>query len=673
MERKCVMTGDDIPKQIQFTKKNTKLFILTGTNVLQSATLDIVNRKASTSQILRDMSMKEFILSHTEKYILARCVRYMFVFDTETEAVVHRLQRMSQGTLMEELSNFVGAGFTPNDSLIVAARATNLTVWDTKTGIPMRLLHIGTTPIKRLLMTNAMNRAITLLENNTLQVWNLHNLCIDMQHRKQVTNGGVVALTVSRNGKLLCHGDKHADAAVMDLGSSNGDILYTFQHSEKEDEKIKGVEMGGNGQHMITRGPDNETDPDHKPWNLLTEDKLWEVSGGRHLCSVTGVRYSAISDSGLAAFFKCRFFDANSNGDMSFSCVLYDTHTKTLESIDYPTGMLISKPFFDNEGESIIYLSQRTSTGIQLNIHTTIKNSHPIKSYSMTDLKKDASPIDHFLDMWPSKEHWDAVVIAYIKGVDHLNFTPELEIDRNRSFAKGIFVFDIKQWTVLQDCKNLMGNDSNISRSLISRDVSYAIDDQLQVFDLKTNTTNKHLTTLDLNVEYRQYRLLMNGKYLAYFSKDKKHLMVVRTSDGVQMATCFIHCPGTCLEIGNDDRVIIIGCEDGRVMVVSLILELADPVREFISYLPSRNREGRRPSNMLSNDVKHASTSIYDQRRLAAKMRLEKLMVDTKPPSFRTVATGALILNRRRKTCLAETVTSPSQENIQYSKACTIQ
>ncbi|XP_064618536.1 NACHT and WD repeat domain-containing protein 2-like [Lineus longissimus] len=674
MERKCVMTGDDIPKQIQFTKKNTKLFVLTGSNILQSVTLDIVNRKANTSQLVRDLGMKEFVLSHTEKYILARCARYLFVFDTKTETVVHRLQKMPQGALLDELSNFVGAGFTPNDSLVVAARATNLAVWDTKTGTPMRLLQVATTPIKRLFLTNAMNKAITLLENNSLQVWNFHNLCIDMQHRKQVTNGGVVSLSVSKNGKLVCHGDKHADAAVVDLGSTNGDVLYTFQHSEKQNEKIKSTEMGANGQFMITRGPDDETDPGHKPWSQLTEDKLWEVSSGKKLCTVPGVRYSTVSNAGnLAAFFQCRFFDADPDGDMSFNCVLYDTQTKEQESIDYPTGMLMSKPFFDNDGGTIIYLSQRRSKGIQLNTHTVVKNSHPIKSYSMKDINKDASPMDHFLDVWPSKVLLNAAVIAYSKKVDHFSFTTELEINRDRPMAKGILIVDLNKMTVLQDCKNLMRSDSNITRSLISRDASHGIDDQLRVFDLKTSKPNNQLTALDLDVEFGQYRLLMRGKYLAYFSPDKKHLMVLRTSDGVKVGSCFIHCPGTCLEIGHDDRMIIVGCEDGRVMVLSLILELADPVREFISYLPSRNKQGRRPSNMLSNDVKHASTSIYDQRRLATKMRLEKQLMDRKAPSFKTVATGALILNRTRQVSLTSNTINPSQEKIQMSKACTIQ
>ena len=70
----------------------------------------------------------------------------------------------------EKLTTYKEADFTPNDELVVAARHTYLCIWNAATGNPLRLLHSSLSPVTKLFTSPAVNKAITLLEDNSIQV-----------------------------------------------------------------------------------------------------------------------------------------------------------------------------------------------------------------------------------------------------------------------------------------------------------------------------------------------------------------------------------------------------------------------------------------------------------------------------------------------------------------------
>jgi hypothetical protein len=72
--------------------------------------------------------------------------------------------------IVEQSSNFTGAGFTPEDRYIVATRYTFLAVWDTVTGNPLRVLHSSVSPILRVYTSCVVNKVVTLLANMNLHV-----------------------------------------------------------------------------------------------------------------------------------------------------------------------------------------------------------------------------------------------------------------------------------------------------------------------------------------------------------------------------------------------------------------------------------------------------------------------------------------------------------------------
>lgn len=66
--------------------------------------------------------------------------------------------------------SFSAAGFFLDDRLIVAGRHTQLLVWNTASGQLLRVLQASFTPITRLFLFHDLDKAVTLLEDNTVQV-----------------------------------------------------------------------------------------------------------------------------------------------------------------------------------------------------------------------------------------------------------------------------------------------------------------------------------------------------------------------------------------------------------------------------------------------------------------------------------------------------------------------
>ncbi|KAK7499076.1 hypothetical protein BaRGS_00009623 [Batillaria attramentaria] len=171
MERKCVGQVNEIPQMLQFTGHQTKCFLLTQTKMLKSIYFDIVSRKHYNKDIICDLDLRDFTLSHKQNLLLCRSARCLYVIDAHRERLVHRLQRAPDKVLSETLTTFSGAGFTPDDRLVVAARYNHLFVWNANSGQPVRVLQAALCPVVKLFMSPATNKAVTLLKDNTLQVF----------------------------------------------------------------------------------------------------------------------------------------------------------------------------------------------------------------------------------------------------------------------------------------------------------------------------------------------------------------------------------------------------------------------------------------------------------------------------------------------------------------------
>ena len=173
LERKCLIKAPDLPSKFVFHSNSTRFFAMFKNNEVRAYEMDLVRRTNKDNAILHDLEMKDFKVSHTERYLLVRSMRCLYVFDVDEGCeynLRYRLVDMPPGVFLEKLSTFREAGFTPDDISLVAARHTYLGIWDAKTGQPLRLLQSSVCPIVNLFTSAITNKAITVGKDNSIQV-----------------------------------------------------------------------------------------------------------------------------------------------------------------------------------------------------------------------------------------------------------------------------------------------------------------------------------------------------------------------------------------------------------------------------------------------------------------------------------------------------------------------
>lgn len=169
--------------------------------------------------------------------------------------------------------------------------------------------------------------------------------------------------------------------------------------------------------------------------------------------------------------------------------------------------------------------------------------------------------------------------------------------------------------------------------------------------------------------------LLLDGQYLAGIVKPgQRELGVWRISDGTEMTRCFIHSSAVCICTANDDRTLLIGCSDGRIIAMSLLAGLSDAVTEHITHLPSRSLDldttlaeitmhrlrEKTPSTELSSsstteqigsDIRQIDRSLPQLRALSAARRSQTKDKQRSSESFRRIHSAIGSSRTRSQAC----------------------
>jgi len=294
MERRCVATATDVAHDIIFITDMPTCYVLTKTKLLESIRFDIVNRKTKTKTILTDMEAKECIPSYSKKLMIVRCSKTLHIVDTYMERVRTRFQRLPAGVFVDNNSQFSGAGFTPDESMVVAARYTYLIIWDVNTCAPVRVLQSAVSPMVQIFTSDSINKVVTLLKNNSFQVWNLDNLDRDTEHAVEVHQGAVTSLAVSTaSGYVISHDDIAPDAKLVCLRS--GKVIDTLQHSDNVLDRVVDVTLSPNGQFAVTRARVVDINGIAFPsFDCVTDDVMWEVETASKVFHAISNRYKFI-------------------------------------------------------------------------------------------------------------------------------------------------------------------------------------------------------------------------------------------------------------------------------------------------------------------------------------------------------------------------------------------
>ena len=690
MTRKSVVNNIETPSKIIFCKDTTKFYVMSKDGSLKFVSVDLIRHNAKSTGIITDIGLKDFILGFKKENILVRTQRCLYIFSEESKSLKYRIQKMPPGAFVEALSTFKEARFSQNDKLIVAARYVYIGVWSAADGTPVRLLQSAISPIQNLFTNERVNKAITLLEDHSIQVWNLDDLDADVNHLNSIVKGSIKGLAFARDSvRYICHGFNRAEAKVGNILTN--EFEWTLVHSEDTEDRIDEVLMSPNGQYAVTSAPSKDYFDIQKSLDILKEDKLWDLKTGEVLCTVGNNRNVVFSaDCNKVVFVLCRTQSSQNPSFNLYDLFVVDGSSKEQYLEELPQGDIVGNPVMPGKGSHLVYIIQQTeqdstSTSIRLCAYSFTKQWKGAKLKDIRSVWSKAEQTDNFLDVRTIND--TNILITFGRGFSELPYKEDGSINRDVNLTKGAFIYNAQKDWLIRVIEVFLSPNSNLCTMLVSSRASVIVDDNYNVYEVSSGDL---LTSLDIDsiVFPGTSQLVLDGKYLVALSRSRRDVVVIRTSDGRIMGKCPIHGQGTCLKIGYDERTVAVGCSDGRVMILTVILESPDANQEIISRLRSRKQRrestvsvdgitkkmsignvklndstkqmnGSSKPDVLTSDINQLTNVQDDIRRLSAATRKAKMEETKRINGYKAVGQGVLLTQHYNR--------------VKTSQACVIQ
>lgn len=146
-------------------------------------------------------------------------------------------------------------------------------------------------------------------------------------------------------------------------------------------------------------------------------------------------------------------------------------------------------------------------------------------------------------------------------------------------------------------------------------------------------------------------RLLLDGKYAAILSANRRELFLHRTNDGARKARVFIHGTALHMEVCQDDRTLVLGCKDGRMAVFTVVLDPADHVKDVIQKLPSRTATYMNPkvNSILVRDISNVQKSDGELKTIAVLTRRDIMEKRRRANSLKAMGTAVMLTREYNK------------------------
>lgn len=524
-------------------------------------------------------------------------------------------------------------------------------------------------------------------------MWNLDNLDANVQHGIEIFKRPIKSVDVCiKSERIFCHDNEHREIKIVDL--SSGKTLDTIEQG-KDVQRATHVFQFCNGKFAITRNikSDDDDDDEDKPlkyikevdWDILREDIIWDLSTKKKLCTVPQSRFVVFDykRSEVAGFVQCEFhsnFDWTTNlynfiawypnsafytnqKQESMNYHHYFTFPKSSEFVCPPIIHVNSQPGLSEAKKTVFAVLQICYKTMGLGgveksrsyenvlfIKTLEKDGRSEeKTKSMSDLLKHPEEGDRLAYLQIVKNN--NVLIIYVKGVNHFSFDNRYGLVIPPGLDKGSILYDPIKDVVLCHNPRILHRDTDLNMCLMSKSSSIRLDNNMRVFHSVTN----QMIQVNADVYRESMCLALDGRYLVGLCDKRRSVVVYRTSDGQNMGSLYIHGEGTCLQVAADDRTIIVGCHDGRVLILSLILELSDPYSELIKKLKSRSVvDNFDPDQILQLDIQDAVISHSEMIRQASRIKNDMKSMGRRQISFKTLSQAVALTKSKSSTCCVQ-------------------
>ncbi|CAD5120533.1 DgyrCDS9098 [Dimorphilus gyrociliatus] len=600
LERVAVLQGPDTPVSILFLSDSFKFYVRYKNHEIQMNSIRPSSlQKNKSSSILKDIELKDTQLSNDSSMLLARATRCLYILDTSNNKLLTRISKMPPGLFSETMTPFKVAGFAYKDSFVVGARHTYIGVWKSRCGTAVRLLQPSINQISALFTPSKGSRIVSITADNTIQVWNMENLDADIQHNNALAKAEISSLDLSKNSsKLIVQGKLATEAQIFDIGS--GKVEHVLKHIDDFNLYIDYVKISSSGNYAITSATYEVSDvPEYtEAWKKLRESKLWmlEDNSMKNVLTFKNCRTVFFCSYSETAFFlTCSFYSTYDWPVKKFDIQIIQLPSLSARTMEVPDGDLISTPVTTASGQVLAMLIQQSQRIRDKKTHKEIRryeqklclfnlsktSTSNCKLLSINDFLKSSGE-EAMIDL---KDSGKNLIIMFGKQIERLEYDSDGFLIHEVDCPKSAIVFDAEKQINLQV---LNSNGSNIGTQ-----IPYP------------QRKSKNIALLP-NLDMKTIVSVVNKTYLISLSEDHRELILINGETFDIVSSLFIHGRGTELKVANDDRTIVLGCNDGRLLIVTLTVGLTDHIKEHLNLLPSR-RSITNQKNILSEDIKRAN------------------------------------------------------------------
>ena len=469
--------------------------------------------------------------------------------------------------------------------------------------------------------------------------------------------GSIVKATpTTSDNKYMCFARRSSEAHVVD--AYTGKTTNVLRHTSESNVHIIDVVISGDGMYATTMA-----DKASKvSFSLAQEVILWDLANQAQVRTFESVHHVLFSsDNETLVITKCRFKNKRDWTDNSYTAIVVNLVNKQTQQVDLPDAEVIGEPVISGNGKSLIYLIQKCIDQLPINDKSIVDRNFQIH-LAMIDLKAPSSvnlktlaniwpgaePDMNLLSIRPSSE--ENFTVIYAKQMPLATPKDQAFLYRKSTMDKGAFIFSALKSDILYTYRNFLKPDSMIDETLITKSLSMALDDKGRTFN-NVNATQRSDFGNDVTISMT--RFLLNGKYLVTLSANQQEVRFLRTSTGDCVTQCPVHGEASCIAVGNDERTVYVGTSDGRVMMMTFIME--DPDVDVTT-------RGIRHRSFTEKDTPMMKVLIDMAIRSTAHEQ-------TKPGASSTRPTGRRLMFRRMSQAVLMSKSVPRVK----SQACALQ
>lgn len=256
----------------------------------------------------------------------------------------------------------------------------------------------------------------------------------------------------------------------------------------------------------------------------------------------------------------------------------------------------------------------------------------------------------------------------------------KFKFERDIRTEKGAILYDPYKNEVLRRFSSIFCKETNVEQLILSDGNGFACDNNLDLYDilntgkLVRNIEKNNHRNLCLSIEHAKF--LFKGRYIITIGcLDQTHetedslmdkVYLVRCYDSLVVASLKLKSKPTCLRVGEEDRTIVIGTEDGNVLSLKLLIDLEkqEAIDNYIKFYREDKSIKQSTSSLSNYEASYLTMSEYSMADMTKSSRAVMLENDLKRVVHSATA------HRQLKHRESSAFISPSVVSLEKSGRC---